>query len=345
MSRPAEPGLAPVARRVGHEPLRQVRLGEDLVAPDRGERHLGRGDAPEVVALDGVGVVGELRQLAGGGEGRGGDERRRADLLEGVGVAVEGELAQRPAHRGAEAPQHREHRARDLHRPLVVEDAEGGADLPVRHPLVRAVALGVVADGGDHDVVVLGLAVGRVGGRDVGDAQQDVAQVAARRRRPAGRRRPPRRPGAGSRPWPPRPPAASPPAAQPAHLLRQLVDLPAQVVALRRQVPLLAVELEGGVELLRAARVAPAGPWPPARRPGRSGGGGRRSWPPRVLAAARGGRPVNRPRRSRSALDRACGAGAGPASGRVAGSLRYTMTAPMAATTAATSVAVFMPLV
>ena len=109
---PGRAGLAPVARRVRHEPHRQVGLGEDLVAPDRRERHLGGGDAPEVVALDGVGVVGELGQLAGGGERGGGDERRRPDLLEGVGVAVEGELAQAAAQRGAEAPQHREHRAR-----------------------------------------------------------------------------------------------------------------------------------------------------------------------------------------------------------------------------------------
>ena len=65
-----------------------------------------------------------------------GHERRRADLLEGVGVAVEGELAQRPAERGAEAAGHREHRAADLDRPLVVEDAERRARLPVRDPLV-----------------------------------------------------------------------------------------------------------------------------------------------------------------------------------------------------------------
>ena len=50
-----------------------------------------------------------------------------------VGVAVEGELAQGPTHRGAEAAGHREHRPADLDRPLVVEDAEGGPGLPVRH--------------------------------------------------------------------------------------------------------------------------------------------------------------------------------------------------------------------
>ncbi len=93
---PRRPRLAPVARRVGHESLRQFGLGVDLVAAHRRERHLGRRDAPEVVALGGVGVVGELGQLTGGGEGGRRDQRGRADLLEGVGVAFEGELAQRP---------------------------------------------------------------------------------------------------------------------------------------------------------------------------------------------------------------------------------------------------------
>ena len=64
-------GLAPVARRVRHQPHRQVGLVEDLAGVDRRERHLGGGDAPQVVALDGVGVVGELGQLAGGGQRRG----------------------------------------------------------------------------------------------------------------------------------------------------------------------------------------------------------------------------------------------------------------------------------
>ena len=96
-------GLSPVARRGRHHPHRQVGFGEDLVAVERRQRHLGGRDAPQVVALDGEGVVGELRQLPARRERRRGDERGRADLLEGVGVAVEGELAERPTERGAEA--------------------------------------------------------------------------------------------------------------------------------------------------------------------------------------------------------------------------------------------------
>ena len=87
-----------------------------------------------------VGVVGELRQLAGRGERVGADERGRADLLEGVGVAVEAELAQRPQQAWRPQPAvHREHRAGDLHRPLDVEDAELRSPISqCGHPLVVA---------------------------------------------------------------------------------------------------------------------------------------------------------------------------------------------------------------
>ena len=56
----------------------------------------------------------------------------------GVGVAVEGSWHRARDMRRPGAAEHGEHRPRDLHRPLDVEDAEGGAGLPVGHPLVRA---------------------------------------------------------------------------------------------------------------------------------------------------------------------------------------------------------------
>ena len=171
-------GLAAVARRVRHHPHRQLLGVDHLAGVDRGQRHLGGGDAPQVVALDGVGVVGELRQLTGGGERRSGDERRRTDLLERVGVAVERVLAQRPRQRGADAALHREHRPADLRGPLVVEDAERRARLPVRHPLVLG-ELGRQVDRAlDDRVVDVARAIGRVGMRQVGDPQQQVAQIA-----------------------------------------------------------------------------------------------------------------------------------------------------------------------
>ena len=55
--------LAPVTRRVSHESQRQFGLIEYLSSVDRGERHLSRRDAPQVVSFDGVGIIGELRQL------------------------------------------------------------------------------------------------------------------------------------------------------------------------------------------------------------------------------------------------------------------------------------------
>ena len=91
MSRPAGAGLAAEARGDRGQPHREVGLVEDLVAVHRGERHLGGGDGPQVVALDVVGVVGELGQVAGRGHGLGEHQGGRPDLLVGVGVAVEGE--------------------------------------------------------------------------------------------------------------------------------------------------------------------------------------------------------------------------------------------------------------
>ena len=127
------------------------------------------------------------------------------------------------------AAEHREHRARELRRALEIEDAELRADVPVRHPLMRAVLVRVVADDAEHDVVLGAAAVGRVLGREVRRREQDRPQLVAdgldlavelalvlaersalglqclggRRRRPpcaAGRRRAtPSSPGCGSR--------------------------------------------------------------------------------------------------------------------------------------------------
>ena len=200
------PGLAPVARREGHEPHRQVRLGEHLVAMERRERHLGGRHRPEVVALDRVRVVGELGQLARGGQRVGEHEARGTDLLERVGVAVQGQLAQRPGERGTALALHREHRARDLHRPLVVEDAVAGAELPVRDALVLAVGLLVDAHDPEDGVVGLAGAVGRVGVRECWGCR---AGAGAARRRAHWRSPPAPAPGRrapGSTPGPARPP-------------------------------------------------------------------------------------------------------------------------------------------
>ena len=171
------PRLAPEARRVGAQALGQVGLVQDLVAGQRRERDLGGGDRPELVALEVVGVVRELRQVTGRHHRGRPDERGRADLLVQVDVAVEGELAQRPDERGASASVHHEHRPGELGPPFEIEDAERLPDLPVRHPLVLAVGVGIeLLDPGD-DVVGLRGTVGRVDRRDVGQVEEDVLQV------------------------------------------------------------------------------------------------------------------------------------------------------------------------
>ena len=130
--------FAPVTRRIRHHAPRQLSLGQDLVAVERRQRHFGRGDRPQVVALDVVRVVGKLRELPRRDERVGRHHRGRTHLFVQIGVAVEGELAQRAGHGRSETAQRHEHRARDLHGAFVVEDAEGGTDLPVRDALMVA---------------------------------------------------------------------------------------------------------------------------------------------------------------------------------------------------------------
>ena len=155
----------------------QLRLGQDLVACERGERHLGGGDRPEVVALDVVRLVDELREVAGGDHRLGPHERRRPDLLVEVGAAVERELHER-THQPRPLPAvHHEHRAGHLHGPLDVEDAQLLPDHPVRHALVLLVAGLVVLLDAQHDVVLLAGAVRAVVRGQVRDAQQQLAQL------------------------------------------------------------------------------------------------------------------------------------------------------------------------
>ena len=137
-----------------HEPHGQVGVVEHLVTGERRERHLRGRNGPEVVALEVVRVVLELGQVPRRHHGFGAYERRRAHLLERVGVAVERELAQGADEDGAAAAEHREHRARQLRPPLQVEDAERGPDFPVGHALMVPVVPRVALDAQHH--VVLG---------------------------------------------------------------------------------------------------------------------------------------------------------------------------------------------
>ena len=80
-----------------------------------------------------------------------------------LGVAVEGELAQRPRQGGSPAAQDGEHRPAHAGPPLDVEDGEIGADLPVGDALVGTVRVRVVALDPQDRVVGVGRPVGRVG--------------------------------------------------------------------------------------------------------------------------------------------------------------------------------------
>ena len=171
------PGLAPEAGGRRRELHGQGILVEDLVAVHRGERCLGGGDGPQVVALEVVGVVGELGELAGGHHGVGAHQGGRADLLEGVGVVVEGEGGEGPQEPGPCPPVEREHRSGELGPALHVEDAEGGAHLPVGDPLVLGVGPAVLGPAPDGEVVLGAGAVGGVVGREVGQPQKTVAHL------------------------------------------------------------------------------------------------------------------------------------------------------------------------
>jgi hypothetical protein len=139
---------------------------------ERRERHLGGGDRPQIVSLDVVGLVGELGQVPGRRHRLRAHQGRRADLLVRVGAAVEAELHQGPQQACAPASVHGEHRSRDLGSPLVVEDAELGADLPVGDPLVLAVGGGVVALRAQHDVVLFSRPVRGILARNVGQREE-----------------------------------------------------------------------------------------------------------------------------------------------------------------------------
>ena len=131
-------GLAAEAAGVRAEAHRQRVLGDDLVATQRGEGHLGGGDRPQLVTFDLVRLVGELRQVPGRDHGVGADEGRRPDLFVQIDVAVDRQLAQRPDQRRPRTSVHDEHGPRHLHRTFDVEDSQRLGGLPVLDALVIA---------------------------------------------------------------------------------------------------------------------------------------------------------------------------------------------------------------
>ena len=133
-------GFAAKTRRVRGVRARQRRAFEDLVGVQIRDRHFRRRNQVErarivLSAAPGLEqVVLEFRQLPGAAHRLGVDQKWRINLGVAVlaGVQIEHEGDQRALEPRAEPPQHRETRAADLGRALEVQNAQRGAELPVR---------------------------------------------------------------------------------------------------------------------------------------------------------------------------------------------------------------------
>ncbi|MNL08200.1 hypothetical protein D3C87_1289080 [compost metagenome] len=157
------------ARRVGGQVLRQHLLGDDLVAVDVGQRHLGRRDQVVLGVGEVEELIGELRQVAVRQEGFLVGHEGRQDLGVAVvaGVKVEHEADERPLELSTGAAHHHEARTRQLGGPLEVEHAQGLTDFPVGLGLVRE--LRGRSPAANLDVLVLGEPFGNRRVHQVGD--------------------------------------------------------------------------------------------------------------------------------------------------------------------------------
>ncbi len=302
MSRPAEPasrrkhGVSAISRRGSSASSR--------ISPPahRGERDLGGRDGPQVVALEVVGVVGELGQVAGGHHGRrcapgsaAGPPRRRRRCGRGrAGTGPGPAWPRRPGRAGTSSrtswPPARGRGCRARRR--CPSGAPAGARRSRRGRSPRP---------GATDVVGLGpRRRGRRRPGGSGSAAGGPRSSGSEPPRPRRRAAAPRRPAAGSRAVSASAAAASPWPAGLAHLLGEGLDLGPELVP----------PADGGrwpARRARPARSTSAGSMPaPAegglhRRPGRPAPAGYRSW--RGTVAVRRGRPPP---------------AAGPASGRCA---------------------------
>ena len=191
---------------------------------------------------------------------------------------------------------------------------------------------------GDHDVVGSLFPSGASAAGHVGDAQQHLAQVALDVVGLSGDCRPrraPRRRLSAIAARPRRRHRRRAAAGRPASTARSPAGAGRRAARVRSRCS--RVELAGGVELLEQLGLRPPGHGRPHARPGPSGGGGRRSWPSKLLA------PPGR----RSSIDLGdLGRSRSPPAGRrrrrsghrggSTAACGTTMTAPMAATMAAT---------
>ena len=124
--------LAAEAGGIGGVAKRQLLRRDQLIAVQRGERHLGGGGEPEVVLGAAEALLGKLGQLARGGEAGGVHQDRRQHLaVAGVVVAIQHEVDQGPLQAGALTQECHEAALGDAHGAFRVHQAEAFGDLPV----------------------------------------------------------------------------------------------------------------------------------------------------------------------------------------------------------------------
>ena len=190
-----------------------------------------------------VGVVCEPGEVPGAGHRVGVDQRGRADLLVQVGIAIERELHQGAGEHRALAPEHGEHRPRQLGGAPDVQQTHLGGELPVGNALVPCVTVGAEILDPQHRIVLRPRSDGAVHRRQVRHPQQQLLEtlpqgVGLRRHGPAlVAQHPAAIGGLGGL-------GRTALTVQPTDLTGELLHLVPQLVAARQQVPAPHVEVE-----------------------------------------------------------------------------------------------------
>ncbi len=171
-------GLAAEARRVGRERDWQPRGIEHFVAVEICDRDFGGGNEPEILfaVRHAEGIGAELRQLPRSVHRIGIHQVRRKNFGVPVlaGVQIEHEIGERTFEFGAQVPVDGEARAGEFHGALQVENAEFGAEFPVR--LGSEIEFRRRAPAAGFDIVVGAVADGHTRVRKIRDAGENIAQ-------------------------------------------------------------------------------------------------------------------------------------------------------------------------
>src|SRR5205823_1581438 len=131
---PRRPGLTPEAGGICSEPRRQIRFGEDFVTVKVGYGYFRGWNEKEIFALERVHVVLKFWKLGGARHAGTVDDHRHPRFLIAViaSVGVEHQVHERPHESRAESAKDDESGPADLGATLEINEAEPGADLPMR---------------------------------------------------------------------------------------------------------------------------------------------------------------------------------------------------------------------